>query len=192
MIQYLVLLGAAINIWGAVVYIRDTLKGETKPNRVTWLMWGVAPLIGVTAAFVEGARWVLLPALTTGLCPLIVFAVSFVNPNAYWKLTKFDYICGALSIAALVGWAVTSEPLVAVALAILADFFAGVPTFIKAWQYPETETGFAYTTAFFAMLTSFAALQTWTFAEYGFPGYLVFANLLLMFAIYRKKIFKSI
>ncbi|MBC7836452.1 hypothetical protein H7X87_01595 [Acetobacteraceae bacterium] len=190
MIQYLVFVGAAINIWGAVIYIRDTLRGQTKPNRITWLMWGIAPLIGTTAAFVDGARWILLPALTTGLCPLIVFVVSFINPNAYWKLTKFDYICGALALAALGGWIITSEPLVAVVLAILADLFAGIPTFIKAWKYPETETGFAYVTAFFAMLTSFAALQTWSFAEYGFPGYLVLANACLIVAVYRKRLIR--
>jgi hypothetical protein len=38
MIQYLVLVGAAVGLLGLIPYIKDTLIGKTKPNRVTWLM----------------------------------------------------------------------------------------------------------------------------------------------------------
>ncbi len=34
----LVIAGALLNLAGTGYYIRNTLKGETKPNRVSWLM----------------------------------------------------------------------------------------------------------------------------------------------------------
>src|SRR5690348_16544499 len=39
-----VYVGSAIGALGTAVYLRDTLRGTTKPNRVTWLLWAVAPL----------------------------------------------------------------------------------------------------------------------------------------------------
>ncbi len=60
MLQYLVLLGAAIQMVGVVSYLKDTLKGVTKPNRVTWLLWSIAPLIGSSNAstiYAESSRF---------------------------------------------------------------------------------------------------------------------------------------
>ncbi len=49
MLQYLVFVGAAVSTLAAAAYIRDTLAGRTKPNRITWLMWSIAPLIAFSA-----------------------------------------------------------------------------------------------------------------------------------------------
>src|SRR5579883_2007596 len=91
MLQYLVLVGAAVNATGSARYIRDTLRGGTKPNRVTYLMWGIAPLIAAAAAWSRGVTWAVLPVFMSGFCPLMVFLSSFVNGQAYWKLGKLDY-----------------------------------------------------------------------------------------------------
>src|SRR5215471_17568624 len=98
MLQYLVLFGAAINAAGSLHYIRDTVRGNTKPNRVTYLMWGIAPLIATAAAVFKGVTWAAVPVFMSGFCPLIVFASSFVNRRAYWKLGAADYACGVFSL----------------------------------------------------------------------------------------------
>ena len=59
--QYLVFAGVAVMTVGLVVYIKDTLQGKTKPNKVTWLIWGIAPLIGAVAAYSDGVRLAALP-----------------------------------------------------------------------------------------------------------------------------------
>src|SRR5688572_21588753 len=140
--QYVVLAGAVVALIGAFSYIKDTVRGKTKPNRVTWLMWAIAPLIAAIAAFSEGVTWAVVPVFVSGFGPLLIFVASFMNKKAYWKLTKFDYYCAATSVVALILWAVTKQPSVAILVAILSDALAGVPTFIKSWKYPETETGF--------------------------------------------------
>ena len=35
-----VYLAVALSAFGAYGYIRDTLRGDTAPNRVTWSLWG--------------------------------------------------------------------------------------------------------------------------------------------------------
>ena len=42
---HFVYLGAAIGAIGQVGYVVDTIRGRTQPNRVTWLLWALAPLL---------------------------------------------------------------------------------------------------------------------------------------------------
>ena len=192
MFQYIVLIGAVVQLVGIFVYIRATVRGETKPNRVTWLMWSVAPLIGSVAAFSDGVRWAALPVFMSGFAPLLVFIASFVNPKSYWKLEKFDYICGAFSILALVLWGITKEPLIAIIFSIASDGFAAVPTIIKSWKHPDSESVEAYTTGLFNSLTSFFALRTFGISELAFPIYLVLVNSSLIAAVYKGRLKKII
>jgi hypothetical protein len=80
------------------------------------------------------------------LGPLLVFAISFVNRKSYWKLEKFDYICGACSLLALLLWRITKDPIIAIWFAIASDGSAAIPTIIKSWRYPDTESVEVYIT----------------------------------------------
>lgn len=188
MIQYLVIVGAVVQLFGIASYMRETIRGNTKPNRVSWLMWSVAPIIATVAAVSGGVRWAILPVFMSGFAPLLVFLVSFLNKDSYWKLEKFDYLCGLFSILALILWGITKEPLVAILFSLLSDAFAAIPTIIKSWRFPETETVSAYSTGVFNAATSFFAIKTWGFLEVTFPVYLVLLNLLIVLLIVRRRL----
>ena len=191
MLQYLVFIGAAVQLLGIFSYIKETLRGNTKPSKVTWLMWSVAPLIATFAALADGVGWSVLPVFMAGFGPLLVFIASFVNKNSHWELETFDYLCGFCSVLALVLWGITKEPVIAIVFAIASDGFAAIPTLVKSWKYPETETAAAYTTGLFSALTSFTAIKIWNFSSYAFPAYLVIAETLFILSIYHRKIFKK-
>jgi len=188
-LQYIVVIGAIVQFFGVYAYIRDTLLGKTKPNRVSWLLWAIAPLIATFAALSAGITWAVLPVFTSGFGPLLILLASFVNKKAYWKLEKLDYLCGVFSILALVLWGITKQPIIAIIFAILSDGFAAVPTLIKSWHFPETETLSLYYASVFNSLTAFFALKVFNFTELAFPIYLVLINLSLLVAVLRKKIF---
>ena len=188
MLKYLVILGAVVQLVGIWSYIKGTLKGDTKPNRVTWLMWSVAPLIATFAALSTGVTWAVLPVFMSGFGPLLVFISSFVNKKAYWKLEKFDYLCGLFSLLALILWAITKQPVIAIIFAIISDLCAGIPTIIKSAKHPETESVGPYTSGLFSSLTSFVAIRVWTFPSYAFAVYLVFINSVLICSVYWQKI----
>lgn len=187
MLQYLVVIGVILNFYGIFIYAKDTLNGIAKPNRVTWLLWAIAPLIAGIAAFSDGVRWAALPAFASGIGSLIVFLVSFINEKAYWRLNKYDYICGIFSILALAFWYFTKSPIVAILLAIISDFFATIPTLAKAWFYPETESVTPYVTGLFNLATPFFAMRTWSPSEYAFPLYCVLMGWTLLYAVVRKR-----
>jgi hypothetical protein len=188
MLQYLVFVAAAASMIAALVYIRSMFKGNTKPNRVTWLMWTVAPLIGTAAEVSSGVGWSVLPVFMAGFSPLLIFLASFFVKKAYWKLSKIDYLCGVLSGVALVIWYITMNADSGIVLAIASDALAAAPTVTKAWSKPETESIWPYLIGTFSPLTSFAAASIWSFGELAFPAYLVVINVLVLFAIYNKKL----
>ncbi len=191
MLQYLVFMGAAANIYGSLLYIKYVVRGDTKPNRVSWLMWSIAPLIATAAEFSDGVRWAVLPVFLSGFTPIMTLIASFFNPNAYWKITRFDYYCGFFSLLALVLWGITKEPVIAIVFAIVSDFFATIPTLIKAWRYPETESGSTYWGGLVSALTGFFAIQAWIFSAYAFLMSIMVQNSLILFAIYRRRLIKT-
>lgn len=169
---WFVFLAAVINIAGTVAYIITTLKGRTRPNRVTWFIWGLAPLITFSAQLSKGVGLEALLTFTAFAGPLAVFAASFVNKNAYWKISRLDWWCGGIALLAIALWAITREGLIAIALSILADLLAGVPTIIKAYREPESENAAAYITACISGIITLLTISVWTPASASFAIYM--------------------
>ncbi len=166
-------------------------RGRTKPNRVSWSIWALAPLIGVWLQLQAGAGLSVLPVFMAGFNPVIVLIVSFLIHEGYWKITKLDIVCGFLAVLSLVLWIITKDLSISVLFAVLSDLLASFPTIVKSWKYPETETSSAYICGFIANLLGLFIITKWTFPIYSLGVYLVLLNLFITFCIYRKKIFRT-
>lgn len=188
-VHWLVVLSAVVSLTGGYEYIHDTIYGHTRPNLVTWSLWALALLIGVFAALSAHADpWVLSRTFLAGFIPLMVVVAALTHPHKIWKVTTFDVLCGLFSILALVVWLGANSPVVAVALAALADLFAALPTITKAWKFPGTETGKTFLASMIAVLLVLPAIPVWNIQNVAFPAYLVVTNSLLLIAIYGKRL----
>lgn len=181
--EFIIVIGAFIGLLGISAYVKNTIKGNTKPNRVTWLLWSVAPLIATFASLSDGVTWGVLPTFMSGFGPLLVFISSFINKKSYWKLTKLDYFCGALSVFALILWLVTNEPNLAIILAILSDGLAALPTIIKSYKDPFSETITPYLIGGIYNTTAFLFVKNWEFTEFGFSSYIILVNIVIVSTI---------
>ena len=153
---------------GDWVYVRNTFLGRSQPNRVTFFLAACVPAIAIAIGLVAGETWALLPIFMVGFGPLLIFIASFFNPKAYWKLSASDYLSGALAVVALILWGLTKEPITAVAFTILSDLFVWLPTLVKAWKRPETETGIGYAIAIINAAIGITLLQAYDFTHLGF------------------------
>lgn len=168
-----IFIGAVLTLLGSLDYVTNTLKGKTKPNRVTWFLWALAPLIAFGVQLDKGVGLVALMTFMVGFGPLMVFIASFINKKSYWKITKFDLACGLLSCLGLLLWLILQEGNVAIAITILADGLAALPTVVKSYKEPKTESYLAFLlSAVNATITLFA-VKTWDFAHVGFPVYIL-------------------
>ncbi len=187
--SYFLWLAPLISLTGGAFYIRSTLKGTTKPNRVSWILFALIPIIAGSAALAEGVWLAAMPTFAAGISPVLVVIASFWNKNAYWKITKLDIACGALSILAIIMWLGTKNPLVAIAFAIGADALAALPTIIKSWKHPETENFLGYTPAIINVIIAFLVIGPThlTFANFGFSMYLLVTCVMLVTIILGRK-----
>jgi len=176
---------STLQLLGELVYVRNTLHGRSQPNRISFFLWVLNPAVAIAAGLSVGETWSLLPIFMVGFGPFLILLASFWNEKAYWKLGRFDYLSGFLSLLALGLWVLTKEPALAVLFAILADFFASVPTLVKGWKYPESETGISYALSFLNASVGVALLQSFDFANSGFLIFTVLINFLLAFSIYK-------
>jgi hypothetical protein len=141
---------------------------------VTYFLWGVAPLIAFFSQKSGGGGEQIIYTLVIALLPLIILATSFLNKKAYWKLTRFDIYCGVLSLVALVLLLGTNRPLLALAFSIAADFMAALPTIIKSFKFPDTETISAYSAEIFSSIIVLLTIHNWIFVNYFFAAYILF------------------
>jgi hypothetical protein len=174
-----VIVGTLIGAVGAVAYLVDTVKGKVKPNRVSFLLWSIAPFIAFAAQIKQGVGLESVMTFSTGFLPITTFAASFVNKNAEWKVTWFDLLCGFLSLVGLVLWLITKVGNVAILFSILADGLAAVPTIVKAYHYPDTELAWPWLATSFGVVLTLLTLSKITFANSGFIIYIMLVNTLI-------------
>ena len=167
-----VLVGALLNIIGSSTYAWNTLKGKTKPNRVSWFLWMVIPMIAFFAQINEGVGLSSLMTFMVGFGPFLVLMASLMNKKAYWRISTLDWYCGILSVLAVMLWLITGTGLVAIALSIVADLLAGVPTLIKAYREPESEHHSVFRNGALSAIITMLTIQNWAFAAYAFPLYI--------------------
>lgn len=171
-----VYLGALLSLTGSLNYVWNTIQGKTKPNRVTWFLWALAPLVAFAAMLGEGVSFkASLMTFMVGFGPLLVFLSSFVNKNSVWKLTRFDMICGLLSLVGVIAWFVTRTGEVAILFSIVADGLALLPTLRKSFEDPESESDLVFLFASINAAITLLAVKTWDFNHVGFPLYILAA-----------------
>lgn len=181
--EYFIYIGTFISFLGGLSYVRLTLSGRVQPNRITWLLLAIIPMIAFFGALDEGVGKQALLSFIVGVNPAMIFIASFVNKKAYWKLGRFDYACGLVALLAVLVWFVSGSGMLAIVFAILADFIAALPTFRKAIFYPSSES---YVVFLFGIVNAALVILTignWDFATYAFPVYILAFNILIVFLI---------
>lgn len=168
------ILSGVIVLFGGPPYLIDILKGKTKPQRTTWLIWSV---LGVTAFISQvqlGAHWSLVFAGMNALGNLIVFALSLKFGVGGWK--RGDVVALGIAAVGIVASLVTSTPLIALLGVIVADFAGTILTLEKTFRMPSSETSITW--FFLGTSSLFGALSvgSWSFTLLLYPVYMVAAT----------------
>lgn len=178
-----VFLALLFNFIGTFSYLVATIKGKVKPNKMSWFLWALAPLIAFSAEIGQGVGLAAWMTFAVGFSPLLIFLASFVNKKSFWKISNLDLVCGTLSILGIVLWYVTKVGNVAILFSIIADGTAAIPTIVKSYKEPESESYSVFFLASLSALITLLTLKTWDFAHFGFPVYIFFVCSLLTLLI---------
>ena len=174
MLQFFGFLAGLLPLLAAVPYVRDILKGKTKPHRGSFLIWMVLGLIAAFSQLAEGATWSLLLPVADTLAVMVIFALSFKHGTG--GLNKRDTTALALAGIGLLLWYFTKQPLVALLITIGIDAIATVLTLIKTYADPHSETFSSWLLASLGGLFAALAVGEWSFALLVYPIYIFIAN----------------
>lgn len=170
----LVFIAGIITIISPLPYIRDSLKGKTHPNLVTWFTWTLLNGITAAAAWSAGARQT---AIFMTAASIATFAIVLSGLRYGLKqYTKFDISCQAAALVGLVLWKLTNDPSIAVAINVVTDFVGLLPTIRHAWKAPHAETWQTFVIAMVAGALTLMSIQDYTFISLASPIYIFSAD----------------
>jgi hypothetical protein len=171
-------LAGAVQVSSIVPYVRDMLRGTTRPNVVSWSLWTLLQVIAIFAQLSAGASWsiVLLFAMTFNTSLVVVLCLMGYG---YTKYGLVDYACFAFALGAILLWQATNEPLVALVLAVVADLIAALPTIVKTIRDPYSEIPLAWSLGGFSGLLGIISLTRFDVANLIYPVYILVTNALI-------------
>ncbi len=177
---YLALLLAAVGVYG---YVRDTFRGVTSPNRVTWSLWGLEGVLGFGVEIQQHVGLASLMTLMLGLGPCVVVLASFRNPHSVWKIGAFDVVCAVISLTGLALWAIVQQPALALISFVAADQVAALPTLRKSWLAPSTESPRVFIMGSLNCGITLLTLKMFTTAGALYPGCVAMTDFVLTILI---------
>jgi hypothetical protein len=186
------ILSALFILVGGIPYLKDIHQGKAHPHVLSWIGWACITALGASAMLAEGSTWVVAILFANTLLCLFIAGYSLFRKVGIWSTSIYDFVFFGLGIIGLVLWQTLDMPIIAIVCAIFADLLFGLPTIIKTYQDPSTETPFVWVTATISGLLSLFAVQSFAFYEVGYPLYLFIYDaivlLLVLRIIYRPKV----
>lgn len=162
---------------GVIPYFIDTLYGNTRPNRVTWFGWA---LLTWTAALIQSAHGA--DASVMVIYTAAIYISSIFILSLYCGITKFfliDIISLILGIFAYVFWLLLDNPTDALIMNIIADFLFAMPTIIKVWKMPKSESQLSWFIGVVSMGLAMLSKTNFDFINTAFPLYLFILNIIV-------------
>lgn len=180
-------IASVVTIGSAIPYLRDILRGTTKPNLTSWITWtlltGVATAAEIAAGEYVAAIFTSAAVVETGL----VVALG-LSKRVYVRYTAFDVWCQIGAVVGIMLWQLFDSPAIGVIASVIIDFIGALPTVRHSWQAASEETWQAFALAGLGGLFGLLALTTYNFVNLPYTVYIVLINILIAsIIIYRRR-----
>jgi hypothetical protein len=185
---FLILSSALVSI-SYIVYALAIIKGKAKPHRTTRLVFVITTSLVFASLLAQQNQVAVWLAGISASLSFLIFLLSFKFGMGGWS--KSDIACLFIALAGIIAWQITENPLIGLYFAIGSDFTAMVPTLIKTYRFPETETWIFFFINVIAISLNLLAIKNFVFQEYLYPLYLLLANISMVILILRPKFLKS-
>jgi len=184
--EILIIVSSVVSLAGTIPYIRDILRGRTKPRIVSWLTWAILTGVAMVASYMDHQYPSAILAACMTLNSVAVVVLGTVK-HGRMLFDRFDIACQLLVICGLGAWYLFQSPAVAIVAVIVIDLIAGLPTLRHAWRYPGEETAFVFTTACIASVITMFVAESFAITAIAYPLYLILFNGFVVYLIKGRK-----
>jgi hypothetical protein len=176
------LLSAVLSTFAFLPYILDTLRGRTRPQRASWLIWSILGSIAFFSQVFEGATHSLWFAGIQVSGTFLVFLLSiWLGVGGF--LHARDRLVLLAAAGGLMAWYLTDTAVYALAITISISLLGGVVTVCKAFEEPDSETMTTWAVSFAASLCAIFAIGRLDWVLLAYPLYLFTLNGTIVLAI---------
>jgi len=163
-----------LNLIGYFPYIRDIFRKIVKPHAVTWGIWTILTAIAAVNQVKNGGGYSSLFFISTTVLVTFVFLLSL--RHGIGKISRVDSICLVLAILLLIYWLTLKETRISTVFAVIIDGIGAIPTLIKTYHHPETETYPQWTLAGIGGLFTMLAVPSLDWVLLIYPAYVFLMN----------------
>jgi hypothetical protein len=182
------LLGVLAGLAGiadTIPYVRDIVRGTTRPHRGTWLIWGVLAIVVFLSQRADGASWSLILAGSQAIVTSLVFLLAIRHGEG--GMSAPDVALIAMAGGGVIGWIVADEPLIAIAGVIVADVVAAAMMTPKTYRDPDSETLATFAFASLGGALAAGAVGTADLSLLAYPIYYCLCNAAISLLIYSRR-----
>lgn len=180
-LQFFGYLSAIIGTIASFPYIRDILKGKTKPERASWFIWTVLGTIAFFSQLEKGATnslWLV------GVGTLSVLVVSILSIKfGSGGLARRDIFSLIFAVLGILLWFFTKDSTIALIITILVGSTGSFLTVVKSYEDPESETISTWLLVSVAGIFSALSVGRWNLILLIYPTYIFLTNIAVVSAI---------
>jgi hypothetical protein len=178
-------LAGAIGVADTVPYVRDILRGGTRPHRGTWLIWGVLAIVVCLSQRADGASWSLIMAGTQAVVTGFIFLLAIRRGEG--GVSASERIMIAVAGVGIIGWIAVHEPIVATACVIAADLIGAAMMVPKTYRDPGSETLATFAFASFGGALAAGAVGVLDISLLLYPIYFCLVNGAIALLIHQRR-----
>jgi hypothetical protein len=161
--------GIAVTFAIFAPYVRDILRGTTRPHVFSWVIWALGTAVVFFAQLAGGAG---VGAWAIGVSAAITTAVAVLAwlRRGDMAITATDWAFFVAALSALPCWFFTNDPLWAVVILTVVDLVGFGPTIRKGWSHPHEESASFFALAALRNLLVVLALEHYSWTTVLFPA----------------------
>ena len=163
-IDFLGLAGVTASIAYLLIF-RDVLRGESRMNIATWLVWTVVNTVVTASIIASGFTHPWMNLVFTGGAA-IVSVLSLRGGS--WKWGGIETICFLIALAAMARWYI-GGPMLAIVLSVSAMFVGGIPQLIDTFNDPQSQKFRNWALFLISCVLSLVGAPTWDLAHALYP-----------------------
>ena len=137
MFQLIGILSGLIALFSSFHYIRDIIRGNTKPHRMAWVIFITLSGISFFAQFAEGATSSLWFPLVLFIQAVIIFSLTL--KYGVGGFSKINVISLLLAICIMIVWIITKSAAIAIICTISVNTIGKFLVALKVNKLPNTE-----------------------------------------------------